>query len=319
MVNRPFVVSPALTAIAIGYVNPTEYLIADRILPRRDVPAEKFKYLSYPLTEGFTVPDTLVGRKGSVNKVEFSGTELTGGVLDYGLGDILPYTDIKAAEDQRRLGLSLYDPQKHAVEWMTNLIELDRELRVAALLQNTATYAAARITALSGTAQFSDYTNSDPIGVISAAIDSTLVYRANTLAMGWPVWQKLRSHPKIVNAIKGNVTGQGIVTPEEVRDLFQVKDILIGASWVNTAKKGQNASIARVWGKNIMALYIDRAASPDRGVTFGLTAQYGQRIAGTIPDADIGLQGGVEVRVGERVAEVVLAKDVGALISGAVA
>lgn len=316
---RPFVVSPALTGIAIGYSNPAQLLIADAFLPRVPVGAEKFKWLEYPLAEGFTVPDTLVGRKGSVNKVDFSAVEKTSSTKDYGLGDLIPQTDIDQARAQRDLGLSVYDPEMHAAQWLTNLIVLDREVRVAALAQNSANYNAARVFALSGTSQFSDYTNSDPISAIQTAIDSLLVFRANTLTMGFAVWQKLRSHPKIVNAIKGNVTGQGIVTREEFRQLFDVKTLLIGESWVNSARKGQTAAIQRTWGKNLMATYIDPTARPEGGVTFGFSPQFGTRIAGTVLDSDIGLKGGREIRVGEQISELVVAQDVGAIITGAVA
>ncbi len=318
-VARPFAVSPALTGIAIGYSNPAQLLIADAFLPRVPVGAEKFKWLQYPLAEGFTVPDTAVGRKGSVNKVEFDATEMVGSTKDYGLGDLIPQTDIDQARAMRDQGLSIYDPEAHAAQWITNLIVLDREVRVAALAQNTANYNASRVFALSGTAQFSDPVNSDPINTIQTAIDSTLVFRANTLTMGFAVWQKLRTHPKIVNAIKGNVTGQGIVTKEEFRQLFDVKTLLIGESWVNSARKGQTANLLRTWGKNLIATYVDPMARPEGGVTFGFSPQFGSRIAGTVMDADIGLKGGREIRVGEQISELVVAPDVGAIITNAVA
>lgn len=318
-VARPFTVSPALTGIAIGYSNPAQSLIADQFLPRVPVGAEKFKWLQYPLAEGFTVPDTSVGRKGSVNKVDFSAVEQTSSTKDYGLGDLIPQTDIDQAKAQRDLGLSVYDPEMHSAAWITNLIVLDREVRVAALAQNPANYNAARVFAFSGQQQFSDYANSDPIGAIQKTIDSTLVFRANTLTFGFTVWQALRSHPKIVNAIKGNVTGQGIVTREEFRQLFDVKNLLIGESWVNASRKGQAANLQRTWGKNLIATYIDPTARPEGGVTFGFSPQFGTRIAGTVLDADIGLKGGREIRVGEQISELIVAPDVGAIITNAVA
>ena len=46
---------------------------------------------------------------------------------------------------------------------------------------------------------------------------------------------------------------------------------------------------------------------------------FGSRIAGTVMDADIGLKGGREIRVGEQISELVVAQDVGAIITNAVA
>jgi hypothetical protein len=316
--NRPFVVNPVLTGIAIGYSNPDINLIGDRVLPRVPVGGESFKWMEYPLAEGFTVPDTEVGRKGRVNQVEFTATERDGSVKTYGLADVVPNSDIAAAKAQRDAGLSHYDPMNHATQWLTNLIELDREVRVANVVQNPSNYAAARVTALSGAARFDDYTNSDPIDVIKAALESTLIFRPNTVVMGFAVWSKLRSHPHLVNAVKGNVSSRGIISQQEFKDLFEIPNLLIGEGWVNTARKGQAANLQRVWGKNISFLYIDRQARPEGGVTWGFSPQFGNRIAGTVADSDVGLEGGQEIRVGEKITELVVAKDAGALIQNAV-
>lgn len=79
-------------------------------------------------------------------------------------------------------------------------------------------------------------------------------------------------------------------------------------------------SLNRAWGKHIAMLHINQMATAEGGgITFGLTAQYGSRLAGRIEDKDVGLQGGVRIRTGERVKELIIAKDVGYLIQNAVA
>lgn len=315
--NRPFVTNPVLTAIAIGYTNPAVTLIADRVLPRVPVGSEKFKWLEYPLAEGFSFPETKVGRMSSPNRVEFTATEKDASTDDHGLDDMVPNSDIKEAERQRAAGLSNYDPRARATEGVTNMVQLAREVRVANLIQTSANYS--RKVTLSGTSQLSDYTNSTPIETLLGAIEGTLVFRANTLVMGQAVWSKLRSHPHLVNAVRGNLTNKGIITREELAALLEIKQVLVGESFVNTAKKGQTASLDRVWGKHISALYIDPAATNQRGVTFGFTAECGTRIAGTLQDPDIGLEGGERIRVGEKVKELIVAKDAGYFIENAVA
>ncbi len=312
--RRPFIVDPVLTAIAIGYSNPAQALIADRVLPRVPVGGEKFKWTEYPLAEAFTVPETEVGRLGQVNQVTFNGEERTSSVKDYGLDVPIPQSDIKAAADARAAGLSSYDPEQHSTMMLTKLVELDREVRVAARVQDPASYDAARRIALVGTDKLSDYANSDPIGILDAAIDGTLIYRANTLVMGQPVWSKVKRHPKLVNAVNGNLTNEGMITPQQLAELLNIREVLIGEAFVNTAKPGQAATLARAWGNSISALYIDPTARPEGEITYGFTAQYGTRIAGRIEDEDVGLEGGCRVRSGERVKEEIVAKDVGYLI-----
>ncbi|MTI11562.1 hypothetical protein, partial [Sansalvadorimonas verongulae] len=62
MANAPFVTNPVLTAIAIAYTN-SEF-IADRVLPRVGVGSREFKWTQYNKEDRFTIPETLVGRKG---------------------------------------------------------------------------------------------------------------------------------------------------------------------------------------------------------------------------------------------------------------
>lgn len=321
--NRPFVVDPVLTAIAIGYRNPAQSLIADLVLPRVPVGGEKFKWTVYNLAEAFNVPDARVGRRGRVQQLEFSGTQQNDAVDDYGLDAPIPNSDVDAAANARALGLSAYDPEAHATQMLTDTINNIREVRVAGIVQNAANYAGARQVTLSGTSQFSDYTNSDPIGVIKTGCESTLVYPPNTMVMGRAAWSKLSSHPKIVNAVKGNLTNAGIVTRQQVAELFAdqgITQVLVGDAFYNTAKPGQTATLARAWGKHISLIYVNPIAHPEAGgITFGLTATYGTKIAGRIEDKDIGLEGGFRIRSGERLKEVVVAQDVGYFIQNAVA
>jgi hypothetical protein len=321
--ERPFVVDGVLSAIAVGYRNDANSYIADEALPRQQVTGEKFKYTIYPIEEAFNVPDGRVGRTGQVKQLEFGGSEQTSSVEDFGFDSPIPNSDIEAAENARKLGLSAFDPEGHAVMQISDTLMNIREVRAAGLVHNPATYANGRKVALSGTSQFSDYANSDPIGVTKQGMDSTLVKRPNTAILGRAAWSKISSHPKIVNAVKGNVTSGGVITVEQYLELFAgegLRKVLIGDSWYNTARPGQPASLARAWGKHLALIHLDPLATPESGgITFGLTAQYGTKIAGRIEDKDIGLQGGIRIRTGERVKELVVAQDVGYFIQDCVA
>ncbi len=77
--------------------------------------------------------------------------------------------------------------------------------------------------------------------------------------------------------------------------------------------------MSRVWGKHAAFLYRDRAAGPQAGATYGFTASFGDRIAGTLDEPRTGLTGATRVRVGERVKEVICATDLGYFFQNAVA
>jgi hypothetical protein len=318
--NRPFTVNPALTGIAIGYVNPSVALIADQAMPRVEVPGETFKWTEYPLAECFTVPDTKVGRKGKVGEVEFSGTEQSGFVESYGLQDSIPQSDIDSARAQREQKLSTFDPEARATAMLTNLVALDREIRVAAKVQSAASYEAANIIALANAADRFDVDTGDPEAKIDQALNGVLIFRPNTCVMSESVWQKLRKQTKLVQAIKGTTQGDGKVTREEFAKYFELQNVLIGAGYVNTARKGQPVNMQRVWGKHIAFTYLDRSIqrTDEGGVTWGFSPTFGTRVAGDMVDPNIGLKGGRVIRVGEQINELVVCKAAGALIQNAI-
>ncbi len=310
MALRPFPINPILTGIALAFRNPDIALIADMVLPRTPTAAE-FKYLKYVLADGFTIPDTKVGRKSLPNEVEFSATEVIDKVIDFGLDDLITNEDIEA--DNQGV-----DPMGTAVAYLTNLVMLAREQRAAALVFNTNSYVAGNQATLSGTSQWSDTTNSDPVAAIGDALDVP-VMRPNIGVFGQAAWTKTRRHPKLVQAIKGTAQGAGMVSRQEFADFFELQEVLVGAGFANSAKKGQTASLARVWGKHVSFLYRDRAAGPQAGVTFGFTAQFGDKVSGNIDEPRMGLNGCQRVRVGERVKEVICSTDLGYWFQNAVA
>jgi hypothetical protein len=133
----------------------------------------------------------------------------------------------------------------------------------------------------------------------------------------------LNSHPALVNAVRGNLTNKGMISEEEFVDLFSgegLKALHVGRAYHNTSKPGQDPTLERAWGNHAAFLHLDPMASVQGGgVTFGITAEYGNRVSGRIDDPDIGLEGGVRIRTGERVKELVIAPEVGFLIENAVA
>ena len=322
--KRPFIVSASLTAISIGYRNPSSSFIADAVSPRDTVGGETFKWTEFPIEESFKTPDGRVGRRGQVQQLVFSGTEKEATVEDFGFDAPIPQSDIDAARQQREAGLSNYDPEATAVMRIADTLLNCREVRVANQFQTAGNFSAGRKITLAGNSQFSDYTNSDPIGVISAGMDATLVFRPTDLAMGRDVWSKLSSHPKLVNAVKGGNTNQGKITPEQFLEIFAgegLKRIHIGDAWCDISKPGQAPTLRRAWGKHITLFHQNPLANVkgDGGVTFALTADYGGKIAGRIEDPDIGLQGGFRIRNGERVKELLMAPDAAYFIQNAVA
>ena len=92
-----------------------------------------------------------------------------------------------------------------------------------------------------GTNQFLQFddANSDPIGVIDAAKDTThqlTGFMPNTLVLGAAVRRTLRSHPDIADRIK--YVGIGLADEAKLQELFDVPNVMTARSIYNSADEG---------------------------------------------------------------------------------
>lgn len=307
--EAPFPVDPVLTGIAVAYKNSD--LIADEVLPRVSVGKQVFKYWNYPIAESFAIPDSLVGRRGRPNEIVLSATETPASTEDFGLDSPIPMSDVENAPAN-------HDPVGRAVAQLTDYILAGREKRAADLVFAATAYASSNKTQLSGTTQWSDFTNSDPVGIIQTGIDAC-VMRPNCMVVGKAVWSKLRLHPKVIRAIYGSNADGGLVSRQMFADAFELDNLFVGSGYYNTAKPGQTASLSPMWGKHALLFYRNLGADAQNGVTFGFTGQWLGRIAGSMPDEDIGMRGGQRVRVGESVKELIIAPLAAYFVQDAVA
>jgi len=295
MTTTAFPVNPELTAVAIGYKNRDIDLIADTVLPRISTPM-KFAYTKYNQADGYTVPSTRVGRKAQPTMVDFGGTLVNDECVDWGLDDLLPNSEIEAWQAMSKPA-SAVSPEAKSTSLLTGLVMLDREIRVANTVFSAATYIAANQATLSGTSQWSDFSNSNPLDALLAALDVPL-FRPNTVVLGQAVWTKLRQHPRVIQAANASAQTGGAITRQQLADLLEVR---------------------RVWGKHCALLYVGTDLANADQPCFGFTAQFGTRIAGSIPAPREGLRGGQIIRVGESVKEVISAPDAGYFFQNAVA
>lgn len=318
----PFTVQPKLTQIAMA-IKP-EGLIADMVCPRVPVEGEKFVYTKFQTEELFSIPDTKVGRTSAPNQVEFGSFDVNDATEDHALDDMVPNKDVMNAANTNMGGN--FDPLGNAAMNVAALVELAREQRVANLMFNLNTYNASLRQTLSGTGQWSDYVNSDPVSTILAAMDQMLV-RPTDVCFGQAAWTKFRMHPKVVAAVLnrsgglGGLSATGMATREAVAALLEVRTVHVGQAFGNAAKKGQAATYSRLWGKHCAMWKIERTVVSARSPlpTFAFTAQWGARKAGTIAAPLMGAEGSQVVRVLEHVKELVTMQECGYFFQNVVA
>jgi hypothetical protein len=315
MAQAPFATQPQQTGAAIAYRNTREGFIADAVAPIEPVPAELFEWDEHTIDELYTTVDDRVGRLSQPNQVTWSSVRREGRTEDHALDVPVPQKDIDNARDQK----SPIDPLTWAVEVGMELSMLNREKRVASLACDLKTVPAAQRDTLSGTDQWNDANNTNVIDKIMEMLDAPLL-RPNIAVLGQQTWTGLRTNPVIVEAVVGTGASKGTASRQAVAELFELDEIIVGRSWANTANAGQTASYARLWGKHAAFLHRNPLART-QGImpTFMITARYGTPFSGTIEDPDMGAKGGVRVRTGECVKELVISNLCGSFLQNAVA
>ncbi len=307
--TAPFPVDSHLQGLSIAYRNPAQNFIADKLMPRTQVATKSFKYLTFDSAQHFSLPDTKVGRKSEPTIVEYSGAEKSATVLDYGLEDIIPIDDI----EQAKAAQHDYDPKARAVEFLTDLIMLDRERRVAKIIQDPSNFEQANVTNVASNSNAKwTHSSQNPRDILLTALDLPIL-RPNIMVIGREAWTKIRQHPKLVASAARTANSEGAISKSQLADMLEIKQVLVGDSIYNSANRGQELDAAYTWGKNVALLHINEAAGAHNGITWGYSAEYGKRSAGIIPDPNKGARGAIVVRVIESCCELVAAKNLGVL------
>lgn len=307
--QRPYPNDPRLTGLTIAYRNPD--FIADAVMPRVEVGHSSFKWDEWNFAEGLGQPITLVGRKGRPTEVDFTSIQRDGSVEDHGLDDVIPLDDV----NDLPAGSTL-DPMGRATEGLTNLIALGREIRVAALARNPTNYNHSEVVATGD--RWTDPASDPSVQILDAM--STPLVRPNVAVTSLAVLNVLKKNIAIVSAITGNTSGKGTVNTAQLANYFELDAIEIGQAYMNTAKPGQAPVFARVWGNDFSLIRRARTLGL-KGVTepsWGMTAQWGTRVAKQIPEPKTGLRGAMRIRVGESVGEVIQSKEAGYLLQGVI-
>ena len=220
------------------------------MLPVVSVKKESDKYYKYnSKADRFRVPNNLRAPKSDSKTIDWKVTTDTYSCNEYALNDLIDDREKNNADKPLNLKVD-------TVEFLTDVNALAQEKRVVDLLTDETVLT--NNTALTGTDQWSDAANSDPVGDIEAgkeAIHGKIFRYPNTLLLGIEVYNKLKLHPDIIDLFK--YVQKGIITTEMLADLFGVEKVIIGAAGYNTANEGQTASYSYLWGKNAILAYVE--------------------------------------------------------------
>lgn len=271
--QAPFEVETRLSAISMA-VRP-EGMISREVCPVVDAGAPVFSYSKEKIRERFALHDVRIGRASRPTQIEVGATNTDSRVLDYGLEGVVPRRDryVQRAQGAGR------DPLGRASESVTGLVRLAEEKRVADLVTSIASYATGHSETVAGNSRWNRAT-ATPLDEIVKQADKMLL-RPNVLVMGQEVWTGIRKQGQILEATKMTGAGKdeaaGLAKLDALREELQIRRILVGSAWADTANAGQAAAVwERLWGPHAALLYVDPdlVDLEDQGATFCFAATW---------------------------------------------
>lgn len=239
-------IDAALTNVSVAYRNPA--YIADIIAPPVTVRKQSDKYFVYDSArERFRQSNDRRAPGAEASEVDFALSTDQYYCEDHALESAIP-------DEERENADPAIQPDIDRTEFLTDKINLNKEI---VLSNRIGTGSDIPSETLSGTDQWSDYDNSDPVTEVEAhktTIQEAVQVIPNTLVLPYAVYQKVRLHPKVVDLVK--YVRFGVVGPDVLASLFDVERVLVPRSFKNTAAPGQSATLEYIWGKNAFLCYV---------------------------------------------------------------
>lgn len=245
------IVDKLLTGVSSAYV-PKGY-ISEQILPT--VQSKQYSGLLGKYgTSHLRIENTVKGGRGKYRQVETRVYSTTSYLIEgHGLEGFVSKEDYANVEEP-------FDAERDEVIGLSTILWLEKEKALADTLLSTSVLT--QNVTLSGTGQFNDFANSSPIEVFATArstiLNSTGVM-PNMAIMDVQVWNILRFHPQMLDALGYKWARPGGLSQEEMARAMGVEQVLFGSARYEAAKEGQSSSFSSVWGKGIIF-----AVAPDK-------------------------------------------------------
>jgi hypothetical protein len=260
-----------LTNISIASMNQDSAFIAQKVFPRVPVTKESDKYYVFSKSQMFRSTVEVRGPSSEVKHRSYDLSNTNYQANEYATGLLVPDRIANNSDAPLR-------PYEDGTTIVTHDMLMFIENNFAAEFLVTGTWTTN--TTLSGTDQWSDYANSDPIKNIDDAKETLtgltgIPGEMLSLAMGSGVWKKLKRHPNILNAFGGGNPSLKVATKQMVADLLEVKELIVSEAIWNTNNEGNaTQTLSRIVSKNCLVYFAPASPSlmtPSCGYFFSKT------------------------------------------------
>jgi hypothetical protein len=253
------IVDPVLTSIAQGYRN--EEHIGTKLFPIVTVTKEGGHIIEYG-KEAFKLYNTRRAIRSNTARIDLSEATIPYTLEEESLESAVDDREIEEATAPNR-------PMIRATRTLTDIIRLKMEYDQAILAQKAVSYDADNVEGLSGTSQWSDYENSNPVKAIKDArehIRGKIGNYPNTLILGASTFNVLSEHPKLIDKIKYSM--KGVLTPALMAEVFNIKNVEVG----KCVYAGKAGDFVDCWGNVAILAYVPDERDADMGTpAYGYT------------------------------------------------
>lgn len=260
-------IDAALSEIAIQFALEPGMYLGPSILPVVGVDKQSDRFYVWDKDYWFRIPQTKRAPGTRANRVETSVSSLAYFAHNYSLEEVVPFEDLSNAD----VALSL---EESAARHVMQALLLDQENRIASLLTTAANVGSGN--ALTGTAQWSDRANSDPVSDVTTGrlwVQKETGYKPGTMVVGQEVHDSLLLHPDMIDRVKYTQRATQATLENAIADIFGVKGYFVGGVPKQNAAEGlptSASSMTFIWGKNVSLFYAPPA--PGRNVPSGVYA-----------------------------------------------
>lgn len=257
-----------LTNVSLAYNNKSLGFIHDQVAPAVPVILDSADIYSYG-ADNLRIVNNIRSQGGNSNTIDWSVSKAAHYKLeDHVLKSYLTQEDYENAEKPIM-------PQTDTTEILTEVLQVAKEYSIASAMQSTSTMT--NNVTLTGSDQWSDYDNSDPIDDMVTGSEAVLDATAkipNTVIIARDAMMKLIYHPKIKDLFPGAARITAGMLQDIIMDLVPGIDrVLVGNAMYNNANKGASLNLSRIWSKTCIIAYIERRPTL-KSQTLANTYQY---------------------------------------------
>lgn len=267
MTQNRAIVDKLLTNVSNKYV-PRDYL-SERILPVITVRQTSGKLGSYG-NDHIRIETFLHSGDGPFPRIKVRNRNTTDFVLQkHALSAVIPEEEFENVEQP-------FDARKDTTDHVTSLLWTEKEKGLADTLGDTSVIT--QNVTLSGTSQYTDVDNSNPLDDFSNArrtVRGLVGQKPNIAVMNGQVQDVLMIHPQILDRLGFKQNRTGMITNQELARALDVDEVLVSDTLVNTAKEGQTDVITTIWGDHITFIVAPKSAAKNQ-ISLGYRIQKNQ-------------------------------------------